>query len=207
MRYIRIWAGSRPLIPGTAHHEHQERHRMPIIAVLLALVAAATARPQFGHQPNGGQQYTTPIPIISQNSIVNPDGSYQWSYETANGIAAREEGYLKNAGNPELEAQVAQGQFSYTGDDGIPISLTYTADENGFVPQGAHLPTPPPIPIAIQRALEYLATQPEYKEPEYRQPAGQPGSFGGQPGGFGRQPGSFGGQPGGFGRRPGFGRK
>ncbi|KAJ9598019.1 hypothetical protein L9F63_026875, partial [Diploptera punctata] len=85
-----------------------------------------------------------------------PTGAYSLDYETGNGIAAREEGFLKNAGNPDLEAQVAQGQYSYTGDDGVPISLTYTADENGFVAQGSHLPTPPPIPLAIQRALDFL---------------------------------------------------
>jgi hypothetical protein len=88
------------------------------------------------------------------------------SYETGNGISALEKGFLKNAGNPETEAQVAQGQFSYTGDDGIPISLTYTADENGFVAQGAHLPTPPPIPPAIQRALDFLASQPQQLQPQ-----------------------------------------
>jgi hypothetical protein len=82
------------------------------------------------------------------------------SFETANGIRAEESGFLKNAGNPETEAQVAQGSSSYTSPDGQLISLTYVADENGFQPQGAHLPTPPPIPAAIQRALDYLATLP-----------------------------------------------
>lgn len=36
------------------------------------------------------------------------------SYETGNGIAAEEQGFLKNAGDPEKEAQVAQGQYQYT---------------------------------------------------------------------------------------------
>ena len=49
------------------------------------------------------------------------------------------------------------GQFSYTGDYGIPIRLTYTVEENGFVARGAHLPTTLPVPVTIQRTLQYLA--------------------------------------------------
>ncbi|XP_069674208.1 endocuticle structural glycoprotein ABD-4-like [Periplaneta americana] len=141
------------------------------VLVVLSLAAVCLARPQ------GAQ--TTPIPIISYNNEgVNFDGSYKWSYETANEIQAQEEGYVKNLGNPEQETQVAQGGYAYTAPDGTRISITYTADENGFVPQGSHLPTPPPIPEAIQRALEYIAAHPEENEagagsapqPAYKQP-------------------------------------
>ncbi|EDW93613.1 pupal cuticle protein 20 [Drosophila yakuba] len=97
------------------------------------------------------------IPIIKLESKVNTDGSYKYEYETGNGIKAEEMGYLKNAGVEGAEAQTAEGSFSYTSPEGQEISLTYIADENGFQPQGDHLPTPPPIPIEIQEALDKLA--------------------------------------------------
>ncbi|GBP89586.1 Endocuticle structural glycoprotein SgAbd-2 [Eumeta japonica] len=120
---------------------------------------------QFQQQQQGSSQpYTTePIPIIRQEQVINADGSYSWSYETGNGIAAEEQGYVKNLGVPDQEIQTAQGQYQYTAPDGTPIHLKYIADENGFQPQGDHLPTPPPIPEEIQKALEYLATLPTEK--------------------------------------------
>lgn len=64
---------------------------------------------------------------------------------------------MKNAGYKSQEAEVIRGSFSYTSPEGQPISLSYIADENGFQAQGAHLPTPPPIPEAILRSLAYNA--------------------------------------------------
>lgn len=52
------------------------------------------------------------------------------------------------------ESESVSGSFSYTGADGMQYSITYTADEYGFHPQGDHLPTPPPIPPEIQRGVE-----------------------------------------------------
>ncbi|XP_019867106.2 endocuticle structural glycoprotein SgAbd-8-like [Aethina tumida] len=99
------------------------------------------------------------IKILSQQQDINPDGSYQWSYETENGIRAQENGQVKpGSPDPILEAQ---GSFSYTADDGSPIALQYIANEGGFQPQGDHLPTAPPIPPAIERALKYIAENPQ----------------------------------------------
>lgn len=80
------------------------------------------------------EQQKPPIPILRQESKHNEDGSYEFNYETGNGISVGEQGYVKPGGQKDEAIQVAQGYFSYTGDDGIPISLKYVADENGFQP-------------------------------------------------------------------------
>lgn len=100
---------------------------------------------------SGGASFPSqpPVPILRLDNENPGDGSYRYSYETGNGISAQEQGYQKGA-----DAQGAQGSFSFSAPDGAQYSITYTADENGFQPQGAHLPTPPPIPEEILKAIE-----------------------------------------------------
>lgn len=61
-------------------------------------------------------------------------------------------------------AEVMQGKFAYTGDDGATYSVSYEADEYGFRPVGAHLPVAPPVPEQIARALAYIAAHPHVEE-------------------------------------------
>ncbi|XP_046391983.1 endocuticle structural glycoprotein SgAbd-2-like [Ischnura elegans] len=130
---------------------------MKSVAVFFVLFAAMVhGKPQYSAYV--GREYLAPI--LSYTNEHNYDGSYAYSYQTGNGIAANERGFLKNPGTT-LEAQVAQGSYSYTAPDGTPITVNYIADENGFRASGAHLPTPPPIPPAIQRSLAYIASQPQ----------------------------------------------
>ncbi|EFA00925.1 pupal cuticle protein 20 [Tribolium castaneum] len=132
------------------------------------------------------------VPILRFENNVNGDGTYNFAYETGDGVQAQEEGYLKNAGSQD-EAQAAQGSFSYTAPDGQQISLTYTADENGFQPQGEHLPTPPPIPEAILKSLQFNQEEEArgvVDDGQYRE---QPQQFGGRGAQQGAQ-GQFGGQ-------------
>ncbi|XP_031640899.1 endocuticle structural glycoprotein SgAbd-4-like [Contarinia nasturtii] len=152
---------------------------MKSIILATLLMGCAFAAPLQSIAPRQSRQSefqptTEPIPILRQEQEVNFDGTYKWAYETGNGIKAEEQGFLKNAGVPDQEAQVAQGSYSYTAPDGQLISVTYIADENGFQPQGDHLPTPPPIPEAIRKALEYLATLPSTEDP-YAAGTQQPG--------------------------------
>ncbi|XP_011707802.1 PREDICTED: endocuticle structural glycoprotein SgAbd-2-like [Wasmannia auropunctata] len=127
-----------------------------LTAVLFCVLAvAAFAAPPL----NYGKDDFIPI-IDSRSDGPNPDGSYSYSYQTGNGIQAQEQGQLVQLTKDE-DANRVQGAFSYPDINGNPISLSYTADENGFHPQGEHLPTAPPVPEAILRALEYIAQHPE----------------------------------------------
>lgn len=103
---------------------------------------------QSGGRLSDGEHGGKEIPIISYNNENAGDGNYEFSYETGNGITVQETGHQQG------EFESVSGSFSYTGPDGVQYSITYTADENGFHPQGAHLPTPPPIPPEIQRGVE-----------------------------------------------------
>lgn len=78
-----------------------------------------------------------------------------FSYETANGISASEYGVYKPGPTPDEGVQSSSGSYSYTGPDNVVYTITYTAGLEGFVPQGAHIPTPPPVPEAIQKILQY----------------------------------------------------
>ncbi|KAM3962306.1 larval cuticle protein LCP-22-like [Aphomia sociella] len=96
--------------------------------------------------------------ILRSESDINPDGSYTYVFETDNGIAAQAQGTPRDfGGNPPVVPDVAQGSFSWTSPEGQLVSITYVADENGYQPQGDAIPTPPPVPAQIARALDYIA--------------------------------------------------
>ncbi|XP_049873301.1 uncharacterized protein LOC126371906 isoform X2 [Pectinophora gossypiella] len=127
---------------------------------VLALIAVVSADVSHLRRQSGGPD--ADAQVLRQDADVRPDG-YQYAYETSNGIAAQEAGQLKNVGR-EDEALSVQGSNQWTAPDGTPIQLTYVADENGYQPQGAHLPTPPApqaIPEYIQRAIAYNEAHPE----------------------------------------------
>lgn len=113
-----------------------------------------------------GQEYfREPEKVISEeHNLGDNKGHYSFAYETEGGILQKETGSRKYAGTPD-ETQLIQGSVQYNAPDGTPIALSWTADEFGTQVAGSHLPTPPPIPIAIQRALDWIAKQPSTPEP------------------------------------------
>ncbi|XP_068620437.1 cuticle protein 3-like [Battus philenor] len=119
--------------------------QLVLIATLIGFAASAFA-PAYPEQSNRPQAaYEKNARIIAFDSDIK-ENSYRYNYETENGIKAEEQGQ-------EVEGIEAQGGFQYTGDDGQVYSISYSAGQAGFQPQGAHLPTAPPTPEAILKAL------------------------------------------------------
>ncbi|KAJ8977358.1 hypothetical protein NQ317_009555 [Molorchus minor] len=113
-----------------------------------------------GQYPGPSSQYVIPssyasqyslrqqVPILRLEENNNGDGIYNYAYQTGNGITAQEQGDSRGGTR-------ARGSYSYTSPDGAPVQLEYTADENGFQPQGDHLPVAPPIPEAIRKSIQF----------------------------------------------------
>lgn len=80
-----------------------------------------------GQYPN-----TNYIPITAYQNDMNFDGSFVYGYSAGDGTTAQAQGFIKNLGINEIETQVIQGSYSYTSPEGVPIHVTYIADENGL---------------------------------------------------------------------------
>ncbi|XP_055913302.1 pupal cuticle protein Edg-78E-like [Eupeodes corollae] len=88
-------------------------------------------------------------------NVISPAGdSFHWAYQTSNGIDANSAG----------DANVISGAYKYISPEGQTVALTYTADADGYHPSGDLLPTPPPIPAAIIRAVEWNLAHPQTQE-------------------------------------------
>ncbi|KAJ8667707.1 hypothetical protein QAD02_009370 [Eretmocerus hayati] len=142
------------------------RSDMLCAKILLAVAICATGslaapqRLQIGAGGGGGSDADKNAVITSQQLEVGFDGNYVNNFETSNGISHQESGAPKQAG-PEGPSISSQGATSYTAPNGEVVSIQFQADENGYVAQGSHIPTAPPIPPEILRALEWNAAHPE----------------------------------------------
>ncbi|XP_022162597.1 endocuticle structural glycoprotein SgAbd-4-like [Myzus persicae] len=130
-----------------------------VVSSLLLAAVAVSAYP-------AGQSPESRAVILVQDSAPSADGSLKNNFQTDNGIKQEEVRYLK--AGPEGPVSVVQGAVSYVAPDGQTIQTGYVADENGYQPYGAHLPTPPAIPFEIQESLRYLASLPSTPEPKYQ---------------------------------------
>ncbi|KAI5699554.1 endocuticle structural glycoprotein SgAbd-2-like isoform X1 [Diaphorina citri] len=143
---------------------------------LCSLAFAATlvivsARPQvYAPAPAYVNQDPKFIPIVRYENNPPVNGAYSFAFETGNGIQVQEQGQLKNAGQKDAEAVASQGASAYTSPEGVPISIQWYADETGYHAVGDHLPTPPPIPAEIARAIATLPKLVEEQPVAYAAP-------------------------------------
>ncbi|XP_032691217.1 flexible cuticle protein 12-like [Odontomachus brunneus] len=106
---------------------------MKTIIALCALVAVAFAAPA---QDNSQTVVVKETPLDN----IGIDG-YQFGYELSNGESRQETAQLVNAGTEDASIAV-RGSFSYVDPaTNVRYTVNYVADENGFRPEGEHLPT------------------------------------------------------------------
>ncbi|XP_018320475.1 flexible cuticle protein 12-like [Agrilus planipennis] len=111
---------------------------MKVIIALAALVAVATAAPQaYPYQQNlDTDKDAVVLKYDSENLGID---HYNYAYEISNGISSQENGEVVNTG-AENQSIVVRGQYSFVAPDGNTYTVSYVADDNGFQPQGAHIP-------------------------------------------------------------------
>ncbi|KAK5646589.1 hypothetical protein RI129_005053 [Pyrocoelia pectoralis] len=127
-------------------------HKLNIVPLFVAMVATQSPdlisqsglsgfptrgqfSPYYQNPYSSSSSYAGPqIPILRQFSNAEPGLSYQWGFETANGITAEESANIIPVG-PELAEKQVTGRYGYTSPEGIPINVQYVADGNGFRPQ------------------------------------------------------------------------
>ncbi|XP_072940430.1 larval cuticle protein 1-like [Epargyreus clarus] len=108
--------------------------KMIIAALALVAVAAAASLPE------------EPIPIVRSEFNQQPEGSYNFAYETANGIIRTETGELKQAldeENKPHDVVAVRGSYSYTDKEGKVETVNYFADETGYHAEGDSIPKAP----------------------------------------------------------------
>jgi len=78
--------------------------------------AVGSAMGQYGYTQQQ-RDYDRNAAILRYENINNGDGTYQYNYETSNGIAAEESGFLKNPGS-NFEVQTVKGSYQYYSPEG-----------------------------------------------------------------------------------------
>lgn len=87
------------------------------------------------------------ISIISNLTLIFPSkqndniglDSYNFGYETSDGIKREESAVVNNFGS-DVEELVVRGTISWISPEGETINFNYVADKDGYRPEGTHIP-------------------------------------------------------------------
>ncbi|XP_013110242.2 endocuticle structural protein SgAbd-6 [Stomoxys calcitrans] len=96
--------------------------------ILAIILAGAFAAPQ-------GKD----VEVVEQSYENTGSDGYKFSYSLTDGTSRSEQGTVVNAGT-DNESLSVKGSVSWVAPDGQTYTVNFVADENGFQPEGAHLP-------------------------------------------------------------------
>ncbi|KAH8402165.1 hypothetical protein KR009_010262, partial [Drosophila setifemur] len=123
--------------------------------MLCAVLGLALANPPVPHSV--GRSEDVHAEVQSRSDDIRADG-FDASLQTSNGI--------QQAASGDVHGNI-HGSFSWISPEGEHVDIKYVADENGYQPVGSWIPTPPPIPEAIARAVAWLESHPSAPEPSH----------------------------------------
>ncbi|KAI4456121.1 cuticle protein [Holotrichia oblita] len=129
------------------------------LTVALLVVGVCFAAPPPAERPPPPKEV---VPIVSQQSDAQPDGQYNFAFEGGDGTQQQQTGEVKVVEDKPVIS--VSGKYSYVDAEGATHSVSYTADETGYHPEGDILPVGPPIPEAIARSLQYIQEHPYVEE-------------------------------------------
>lgn len=83
------------------------------------------------------------LPALKHEEIRDNYGQYAFRFVTAEGTVVSERGYLVPNSDGNGYVLAMEGQTTYIGEDGKPITTIYKAGPNGSEVHGTHLPVQP----------------------------------------------------------------
>eukprot|EP00099_Drosophila_melanogaster_P021990 NP_649345.1 cuticular protein 78E [Drosophila melanogaster] len=121
-----------------------------ILIVALSLCTAVVLSAPVDHVTSTTQP---PVAILESSHEKHEDGSYNFSYLGEDGTHRREEAVVRNQGT-ENEYLEISGSYSYFDANGQEVTVTYKADDHGFVPEGGAIL--PQISLAAKQVSEQV---------------------------------------------------
>ncbi|XP_058804035.1 flexible cuticle protein 12-like [Phymastichus coffea] len=110
-----------------------------IVFSTIVAVAIAGILPHVNHNGTPPDHVIVIKETPSDNIGID---NYKFAYEQSDGQKRDESAQIetRRVDNEEQSVLHVTGSYSFVGQDGLTYTVTYVADENGFQPQGAHLP-------------------------------------------------------------------